>query len=93
LNNQVTYLVSHVVTTPKIAGTVLIIWNSQKYVFHLPAPRSVASNFILKHGLHKFSFQLSLSPYGSTTTALAVPPVPAHKTKIYMKITSQMDAL
>jgi len=93
MNNQVGYLVNHVVTTPKIAGTFLVIWNSQKYVFHWPAPRSVAGNFILKHGLHKFSFQLSLSPYGSTVTALAVPLVPAQKTKIYMKITSQMNAL
>lgn len=78
---------------PKIARTVLVIWNSQSYVFHFPVPQSVASNFILKHVLHTFSFQLSLPLYGSTITALAMPLVPAHITKIYIKLTNQMDAL
>jgi hypothetical protein len=62
-------------------------------VFPLPAPRSVVSNFILKHGLHKFSFQLILSLYGSTITAPATPLVAANITKICMKITSQMGTL
>jgi hypothetical protein len=70
MNNLVSYLVCHVVTMPKIAGTVLVILNSQMYIFPLTAPLSVVSSFILKHGLYKFSFQLILSLCGSTITAL-----------------------